>query len=74
MFIMAATSLGWALEVQAPLAAVLVVGFFMGLGTGTNNTGKSLIDVPVAFAFEFWMLVLGIGISTMGLLDVDARY
>jgi hypothetical protein len=41
VFLMAATSLGWALEVQAPLAAVLVVGFFMGLGTGTNNTGES---------------------------------
>jgi hypothetical protein len=35
----AATSLGWTLQVRAPLAAVLVVNFFVGLGSGTNNTG-----------------------------------
>lgn len=40
MFLLAATSLGWTLQAQAHLAAVLVVGFFMGLGTGTNNTGE----------------------------------
>lgn len=47
-FLLAATSLGWALQAQAPLAAVLVVGFFMGLGTGTNNTGKSSLSLSTA--------------------------
>lgn len=40
-FLLGATSLGWTLQARAPLAAVLVMGFFVGLGTGTNNTGKS---------------------------------
>jgi len=33
--------LGWCLEARAPLAATLVVNFFVGLGTGTINTGIS---------------------------------
>ncbi|KAG8992036.1 hypothetical protein FRB94_012033 [Tulasnella sp. JGI-2019a] len=37
-FIVAATSLGWCLQAKAPLAATLVVNFFIGLGTGTVNT------------------------------------
>ncbi|EIW69113.1 hypothetical protein TREMEDRAFT_31494 [Tremella mesenterica DSM 1558] len=38
LFIVAATALGWCLEAKAPLAATLVVNFFVGLGTGTINT------------------------------------
>ena len=40
-FLVGATSLGWTLEARAPLAAVLVMGFFVGLGSGTNNNGMS---------------------------------
>ncbi|WWC60004.1 uncharacterized protein I303_102567 [Kwoniella dejecticola CBS 10117] len=38
MFLASVTSLGWCLQVKAPLAATLVVNFFMGLGTGTIGT------------------------------------
>ncbi|WVQ62951.1 uncharacterized protein L199_001100 [Kwoniella botswanensis] len=38
LFLCAVTSLGWCLQVKAPLAATLVVNFFMGLGTGTIGT------------------------------------
>ncbi len=41
LFLIATTSLGWCLEAKAPLAATLVVNFFVGLGTGTINTGES---------------------------------
>ncbi|KAG8855703.1 hypothetical protein FRB96_006747 [Tulasnella sp. 330] len=37
-FLVASTSLGWCLQAKAPLAATLVVNFFIGLGTGTINT------------------------------------
>ncbi|KAG8990670.1 hypothetical protein FRB94_013187 [Tulasnella sp. JGI-2019a] len=37
-FIVATTSLGWCLQAKAPLAATLVVNFFVGLGTGTIGT------------------------------------
>jgi hypothetical protein len=39
VFLVATTALGWCLEARAPLAATLVVNFFVGLGTGTINTG-----------------------------------
>ncbi|OCF45038.1 hypothetical protein I317_01089 [Kwoniella heveanensis CBS 569] len=38
MFLSSVTALGWCLQVKAPLAATLVVNFFMGLGTGTIGT------------------------------------
>ncbi|WVW79763.1 hypothetical protein I302_101733 [Kwoniella bestiolae CBS 10118] len=38
LFLVSVTSLGWCLQVKAPLAATLVVNFFMGLGTGTIGT------------------------------------
>ncbi|WVQ94439.1 hypothetical protein IAU59_001518 [Kwoniella sp. CBS 9459] len=38
MFLSSVTALGWCLQVKAPLAATLVVNFFMGLGTGTVGT------------------------------------
>ncbi|WWC69009.1 uncharacterized protein I206_102945 [Kwoniella pini CBS 10737] len=38
MFLASVTSLGWCLQVKAPLPATLVVNFFMGLGTGTIGT------------------------------------
>lgn len=41
-FLLGTTALGWTLQARAPLAAVLVMGFFVGLGTGTNNTGTSV--------------------------------
>ncbi|ORY25281.1 major facilitator superfamily domain-containing protein [Naematelia encephala] len=37
-FIVATIALGWCLEAKAPLAATLVVNFFVGLGTGTIST------------------------------------
>ncbi|KAK4701594.1 hypothetical protein P7C70_g4635, partial [Phenoliferia sp. Uapishka_3] len=37
-FLFASTALGWCLEAHAPLAATLVVNFFVGLGTGTIGT------------------------------------
>ncbi|ORX37291.1 major facilitator superfamily domain-containing protein [Kockovaella imperatae] len=38
VFLSASTAQGWTLQVKAPLAATLVLGFFTGLGTGTMST------------------------------------
>lgn len=37
LFMTACIALGWCLQAQAPLPAVLVMMFFMGLGTGTTS-------------------------------------
>lgn len=37
MFATGCISLGWCLESRAPLAATLVVNFFVGIGSGTIN-------------------------------------
>jgi hypothetical protein len=37
IFIVASTALGWCLEANAPLAATLVVNFFIGFGSGSIN-------------------------------------
>lgn len=37
IFVTACVSLGWCLEARAPLAATLVVNFFVGIGTSTIN-------------------------------------
>ncbi|KAK8861358.1 hypothetical protein IAR55_002177 [Kwoniella newhampshirensis] len=38
LFLISATAQGWCLEAKAPLAATLVVNFFVGLGSGTLGT------------------------------------
>ena len=42
VFLLASIAQGWTLQAKAPLAATLVLGFLVGLGTGTLNTGTRL--------------------------------
>ncbi|WWD16739.1 hypothetical protein CI109_101170 [Kwoniella shandongensis] len=66
LFLVAATAQGWCLEAKAPLAATLVVNFFVGLGSGTIGTvtvyGQDLVTGKggaVSAAFNLTRCIFG---------------